>query len=92
MIYKCLGIYLIIINVITFFIYGLDKYKAKNDRWRIPEKTLIGAAVIGGSIGAWAGMRVFHHKTRHPKFYIGVPVIFVLQIVAGVLYYLYVIK
>lgn len=73
-------IYLIIINIISFLTYGLDKWKAKRDSWRIPEKTLLLMALLGGSIGAFAGMRIFHHKTQKPKFFLGVPIIFVLQI------------
>ncbi len=72
--------YLCVINLMTFLVYGLDKWKAKNHKYRISEKTLIGLAVIWGSIGAWIGMQVFRHKTKHPKFVIGVPVIFVIQI------------
>ena len=77
--------YLIIINVIAFLAYGIDKYKAKREQWRIPEATLIGLAVIGGSVGALLGMRVFHHKTKKPKFFIGVPVILVVQIALTVI-------
>ncbi|MEE3356924.1 MAG: DUF1294 domain-containing protein [Lachnospiraceae bacterium] len=78
--------YLLTINVVAFLAYGLDKYKAKNDLWRIPEATLITLAVIGGSIGALLGMRFFHHKTKKPKFYVGVPVILIVQIVIIILY------
>lgn len=60
----------------------VDKIKAKRNLWRIPEATLIGVAAIGGSIGAIAGMNLFRHKTKHAKFYIGLPVILALQIVA----------
>ena len=74
-------IYLIIINVVTFFVYGIDKYKAKHDKWRIPEATLLLLAVVGGSVGAWCGMKVWRHKTMHKKFKYGVPVIFILQVV-----------
>ena len=74
-------IYLIAINVVTFFIYGIDKYKAKNAKWRISEATLLGLAAIGGSLGAWLGMKVWHHKTMHKKFKYGVPAIIILQIV-----------
>ena len=77
-------IYICGINVIAFFLYGLDKQKAKRHQWRIPEATLLGIALLGGSIGAFLGMRIFHHKTKKAKFYIGVPFIFVLQ-VAGIL-------
>lgn len=74
-------IYVCVVNVIAFLMYGLDKVKAKRRQWRIPESTLLGVAVIGGSIGAFLGMQIFHHKTKKPKFYIGVPVIFILQVI-----------
>ena len=74
-----LYIYVIIINVVTFFIYGLDKSRAKAGQWRIPEAQLIFLAVIGGSVGALAGMKVFHHKTRKPKFKTGVPAILIIH-------------
>ena len=81
-------IYLIAINVVTFFIYGIDKYKAKNAKWRISEATLLGLAAFGGSIGAWLGMKVWHHKTMHKKFKYGVPAIIMIQIVIiGSLYF-----
>ena len=73
-------IYLVIINVVTFFMYGIDKWKAKRTKWRIPEATLLGMAVIGGSIGAWLGMKVWHHKTLHKKFRFGVPAIIIVQL------------
>ncbi len=73
-------IYLITINVVTFFLYGIDKWKAKRSKWRIPEATLLGLAVIGGSIGAWLGMKVWHHKTMHKKFKFGLPVIIIIQL------------
>ena len=73
-------IYLIAINVITFLVYGIDKWKAKRSKWRIPEATLLGLAVIGGSIGAWLGMKVWHHKTMHKKFKLGLPVIIIIQL------------
>ena len=78
-------IYLVIINVVTFLACGLDKLKAKVDAWRIPEKTLLGLAVIGGSVGGILGMRTFRHKTRHKQFSVGLPVILVVQIVLVVL-------
>lgn len=74
-------IYLIAINVLTFFIYGIDKYKAKKSKWRIPEATLLGLAAFGGSIGAWLGMKVWHHKTMQKKFKYGIPAIIIIQIV-----------
>ena len=72
--------YLLAINIATFLLYGIDKYKAKKGRWRISEATLLLMAVIGGSIGAWAGMRLWHHKTMHKKFKYGIPVIIIMQI------------
>ena len=77
---KIICIYLLVINIITFLIYGLDKLKAKKEMWRISERVLIVLAMVGGSIGALLGMRVFHHKTQKWKFKIGVPVILGLQI------------
>jgi uncharacterized membrane protein YsdA (DUF1294 family) len=98
-------IYFVIINVVTFFVYGIDKaaskrgqsqtrlssaereqarpkvkWKAKKSKWRVSEATLLGLAVIGGSIGAWLGMNTWHHKTLHRKFRFGVPLILVVQI------------
>jgi len=73
-------IYLVAINLITFVAYGVDKWKAQNNRWRISEATLLTLAAIGGSIGAWAGMKTFHHKTLHAKFRYGVPAILLLQL------------
>ena len=72
--------YLLAVNSLTFLLYGIDKYKAKKGRWRIPEATLLTMAAIGGSIGAWAGMRTWHHKTMHKKFKYGIPVIIIMQI------------
>lgn len=74
-------LYWVVINAVTFLIYGLDKQKAKQNRWRIPERVLLGLAVLGGTIGALLGMRMFHHKTKKLKFSVGVPAILVLQIV-----------
>ena len=81
-------IYLAVINVVTFFMYGIDKWKAKKSKWRIPEATLLMMAVVGGSIGAWLGMKVWHHKTLHKKFRFGVPAIIIVQL-AIIGYYLY---
>lgn len=75
-------IYLAAVNVVAFFTYGIDKWKAKRARRRISEATLLGLAVIGGSIGAWIGIRIWHHKTLHKKFKYGVPLILLLQIAA----------
>ena len=76
-----------ILNVITFFLYGIDKWKAKKNRWRIPESILLLLAVLGGSIGAWIGMKIWHHKTMHKKFKYVIPLIMILQI--GMLLYLW---
>lgn len=72
--------YIIAINAITFLVYGIDKYKAKRGKWRVPESTLLWLALIGGSIGAYLGMRMWHHKTMHSKFKYGIPVIIVLHV------------
>ncbi len=71
---------LLTINVATFIIYGIDKWKSKHKKWRISEAMLIGLAIIGGSFGAWAGMIIWRHKTKHKKFKYGIPLIFLLQL------------
>ena len=94
-------IYLVSINVVTFFMYGIDKWKAKKSRWRIREAALLGLAVLGGSIGAWLGMKVWHHKTQHKggnrdidnivggyQFRFGVPAIIIIQL-SIIVYLLY---
>ena len=73
-------LYLIIINAAGFVLMLVDKYKAQKNLWRIPEKTLMTVAAIGGSLGCFVGMYTFHHKTKHPKFTIGIPVIMILQV------------
>ena len=75
-----LCLYLLIINALGLLIMLADKEKAKKHLWRIPESTLLTVAVLGGSVGCYAGMRLFHHKTRKPKFYIGIPAIFAVQV------------
>ena len=72
--------YLIVINILTFAVYGIDKWKAKQDGWRISEATLLMLAVIGGTIGALLGMQVWRHKTMHLKFKYGLPLILLAQI------------
>ncbi len=72
--------YLLAINVAAFITYGIDKWKAKKSLWRIRETALLALAVLGGSIGAWLGMRVWHHKTKHKKFKYGIPLILIAQI------------
>ena len=78
-------IYLLIINALSFLLMLIDKQKAKKDRWRIPEKTLMAVAILGGSLGGIAGMKLFRHKTKHPKFSIGLPVILAVQILLAVI-------
>ncbi len=72
--------YLLAVNIVAFVLYGIDKYKAKRNKWRVSEAALLTVAVIGGSIGAWAGMRLWHHKTMHKKFKFGIPAIIILQV------------
>ena len=75
---------IIFINIITFFVYGLDKLKAVNHWWRIPEWVLLGLAVAGGSVGAYLGMIIFRHKTLKPLFRFGVPLILLVQVIAAI--------
>ena len=70
---------LLALNLITFITYGIDKRKAKKSRWRISESSLLLLALCGGSVGAWLGLQVWRHKTQHKKFYVGIPVIMVVQ-------------
>ena len=80
--------YLIGINILTFLVYGIDKWKARKGKWRISEATLLLLAAVGGSVGAWAGMSVWHHKTLHKKFRYGVPLILIIH-VALIIFLLY---
>lgn len=73
------SIYIILINLIAFVVFGIDKRKARKEQWRVPESTLFILAIIGGSIGALLGMLAFRHKTKHRKFTIGIPLILALQ-------------
>lgn len=83
--YNLIYMYLQLVNLIAFAAMGIDKFKAKTGRWRIPEAALMTLAVIGGSIGAMAGMYLFRHKTRKAKFSIGLPAILALQVLFFVL-------
>lgn len=74
-----LTIYLCAVNLVAIIMYGLDKKRAQKGKWRISEAALLGIAVIGGSAGAWIGMKAFHHKTKHVKFSLGVPLILIIQ-------------
>ena len=78
-------IYLLAVNALGFFIMLYDKHQAKNNLWRIPEKALMGIAVIGGSMGSLLGMYAGRHKTRKPKFAVGIPVILIAQVLVAVL-------
>ena len=82
-------IYWAVINIVTFFLYGIDKWKAKRTKWRVPEATLLWCAAFGGSIGALLGMKAWHHKSLHKKFRYGVPAILIAQIsmTAAIIYY-----
>ena len=79
--------YLIFLNLVGFLIMGEDKRRAKMHRWRISERMLFLVSILGGSIGTWAGMYVFHHKTRHWYFVIGIPLILILQIAGAIWLY-----
>lgn len=78
--YNAMLIYLIVINIVAFLIYGADKRRAKQNVWRISEKTLLFFALIGGSLGAFFGMRIFRHKTKKALFSIGVPCILLAHV------------
>lgn len=82
--YLIVRYYLLLVNLFAFAVYGIDKLKARKSRWRIPESTLISLAVLGGSIGAYCGMKLWHHKTLHRKFSIGIPLILLLQLILAV--------
>ena len=79
--WQLLGLYLLAVNLTAFVLMGLDKRRAKKERWRIPEKTLFLPVVLGGAVGGILGMRVFRHKTKHWYFKIGFPLILILQLV-----------
>ena len=86
---KYLLLYLLIINAIAFALMRIDKQKAIKRKYRIPEATLMGFAALGGSIGAWIGMQVFRHKTKHIKFTLGIPVIFGIQVLLAIALWYY---
>lgn len=86
---KLLLVYLLIINAAAFALMLADKWKAKKNRWRIPEATLMGVAALGGSIGALAGMYLVRHKTQHPKFTLGIPLILAVQVALATWIYIY---
>ena len=75
-------IYLLLVNAVGFYMMWSDKRKAIKDAWRTPERNFFIVALIGGSVGCWAGMQTFRHKTQHIKFTVGIPMIMLLQIMA----------
>jgi len=77
--------FLVLWNIITFVLYGIDKSKAKNNKWRISEATLILCAFLMGGIGSFLGMRIFRHKTKHMKFMILVPLAIVINVAVVIL-------
>lgn len=77
---KYLYLYLIIINALGLILMLVDKQKARRGAWRIPERTLMSVAAIGGSLGSFIGMQLFRHKTKHPRFYIGVPLMLAIHV------------
>lgn len=78
---KWIELYLVVINLVAFYLMAEDKRRAKKQSWRIPEKTLFLAALLGGSVGAWLGMYLCHHKTKHWYFVVGIPLILAIQVV-----------
>ena len=76
--------YLFLINAVGFFLMLADKHRAQNNLWRIPERTLLAVAVFCGSFGILLGMRLGHHKTKKPKFSVGVPVLFAFQVILAI--------
>ena len=79
--------YWMIINIVAFFLMGIDKKKARTGAWRIPEKTLFLSAILGGSIGSICGMQLFRHKTKHKSFVIGMPAILVVRLSLAAAYF-----
>lgn len=80
--------YLLLINALGFLLMLADKHKARRKQWRIPEATLMTVAALGGSLGSLLGMYTFRHKTRHPKFYLGIPAILAVQLALGIFFLL----
>lgn len=77
--------YLLTVNAAAFLLMLIDKEKAKKRKYRIPEDTLMGIAILGGSLGAWFGMQVFRHKTKHRKFTLGIPLIIGVQVLIALI-------
>ena len=86
---KIAVIYLILINALSFLLMLADKLRARKKAWRIPEATLMSFAALGGSLGAWLGMQICRHKTRKPKFSVGVPLLLVLHMILLIFLYVH---
>lgn len=86
-VYIMLFLYIVLVNIVAFILFGVDKFKAKKGKWRIPENTLLAFAIAGGGIGSYCGMKLWHHKTLHKKFVWGIPLILILQIVIVFLFF-----
>ena len=87
--WKYFVICVLVMSVITFIVFGVDKWKARNDKWRTPESTLFLLAIFGGSIGALLGMQIFRHKTQHWSFRLGIPLILMLQAAVLIWYFFF---
>lgn len=87
--WKYFVIFVLVMSVITFIVFGVDKWKARNDKWRTPESTLFLLAIFGGSIGALLGMQIWRHKTQHWSFRLGIPLILMLQAAALIWYFFF---
>ena len=85
--YKILVVYLMAINIISFCLFGWDKLQARRNRWRVSERSLFLSVLLGGGVGAIAGMKVWRHKTRKGAFKFGIPIIVILQAAAALYSY-----
>lgn len=79
---KYILLYLALMNIVAFILYGIDKWKSRHDKWRVKESCLLTVAILGGSLGAFLGMKIWHHKTKHNKFRFGLPSILILHLAA----------
>ena len=77
-------LYLAAMNIAAFFLYGIDKWKSRHAKWRITEARLLSIALLGGSLGAFLGMKIWHHKTLHPRFHYGLPLILIFHLALSV--------
>ena len=79
---KYILLYLALMNIVAFILYGIDKWKSRHDKWRVKESCLLTVAILGGSLGAFLGMKIWHHKTKHLLFAYGVPIILIIHLLA----------